>query len=50
MKGNRRMEFLDSWRGSVIISMILYHACWDLVWIFGISWQWFTGISAWIWQ
>ena len=30
----QRYEALDSIRGVVLISMILYHACWDLVYIF----------------
>lgn len=30
--------------------MILYHACWDLVYIFGKSWNWYMGTLAYIWQ
>lgn len=50
MRQGRRIEILDTWRGGVIVSMVLYHACWDLVWIFGLPWAWFSGISAWVWQ
>ncbi len=46
----RRYKFLDSVRGMVLISMILYHACWDLVYIFGKKWSWYGGTCAYIWQ
>lgn len=45
-----RYGLLDSLRGLVLISMILYHACWDLVYIFGRDWNWYTGTGAYIWQ
>lgn len=45
-----RYDFLDSFRGLVLISMIFYHACWDLVYIFGIKWSWYEGTGAYIWQ
>lgn len=49
-KKNIRYGFLDSIRGLVLISMILYHACWDLVYIFGKNWNWYRGTGAYIWQ
>ena len=30
-----RLELLDTIRGLTLISMILYHACWDLVYLHG---------------
>lgn len=45
-----RYELLDSIRGLVIISMILYHACWDLVYLFGKNWSWYQGTGAYLWQ
>ena len=45
-----RYHFLDSIRGLVLISMILYHACWDFVYIFGKKWNWYFGTGAYIWQ
>lgn len=45
-----RYGLLDSLRGLVLISMILYHACWDLVYIFGKDFRWYYGTGAYIWQ
>ncbi len=45
-----RYGLLDSLRGLVLVSMILFHACWDLVYIFGKDWNWYFGIGAYIWQ
>ncbi|MBD5547680.1 MAG: DUF1624 domain-containing protein [Lachnospiraceae bacterium] len=49
-KKSFRYGALDSIRGFVVISMILYHACWDLVHIFGKDWNWYRGMGAYIWQ
>ncbi len=49
-KKSIRYGVLDSIRGLVVISMILYHACWDLVYIFGKDWSWYRGREAYIWQ
>ncbi len=46
----KRYEGLDVLRGIVIISMILYHASWDLVYIAGFEWKWFETNLAYIWQ
>lgn len=46
----RRYELLDSIRGLVLVSMILFHACWDLVYIFGKNWTWYQGTGAYLWQ
>lgn len=45
-----RYELLDSIRGLVLISMIFYHACWDLVYLFGKNWSWYQGTGAYLWQ
>lgn len=45
----RRTE-LDTLRGVTILSMIAYHACWDLVYIFGLDWPWYHGTLAYLWQ
>ena len=47
---HRRYELLDSLRGLVLVSMILFHTCWDLVYIFGIKWGWYKEAGAYIWQ
>lgn len=49
-KKSFRYGALDSIRGLVVISMILYHICWDLVYIFGKNWNWYRGRGAYIWQ
>ena len=47
--GNRR-ENLDALRGAALISMIAYHTCWDLVWIFDVRWDWYRSYGAYLWQ
>ena len=48
-RAGRRTE-LDTLRGVTILSMIAYHACWDLVYLFGADWPWYHGTLAYIWQ
>lgn len=38
-----RYALLDELRGLDLVSMMLYHACWDMMFLFGI---WMDGISA----
>lgn len=45
-----RYGILDSIRGLVLCSMILYHGCWDLVYIFHMDFNWYRGKGAYIWQ
>ena len=45
-----RYEYLDVLRGVTLISMILYHAMGDLVYIAGIKADWFRSEAAYIWQ
>ena len=45
-----RYALLDTLRGITLCSMILYHACWDLVFLFGMPWRWYTGPAAFYWQ
>ncbi|MGM9661929.1 MAG: heparan-alpha-glucosaminide N-acetyltransferase [Oscillospiraceae bacterium] len=49
IEGSRRAE-LDTLRGVTLISMIVYHACWDLVYLFGMDWSWYGSRGAWLWQ
>ena len=30
--------------------MIAYHACWDLVWMFGVNWPWYRSYGVYLWQ
>lgn len=45
-----RLQLLDSIRGISLISMILYHAVWDLVYIYDIAFKPFRGTLGYIWQ
>lgn len=46
----RRYEVLDTIRGCALLSMILYHASWDLVYLFGADCPWHHGFAAYVWQ
>lgn len=46
----QRYGLLDSFRGLVLISMIVYHGSWDLVYLFRKNWTWYQGAGAYIWQ
>ncbi len=45
-----RYSTLDCIRGFALIHMILYHAAWDLVYLFGFDWPWYHSTGAYIWQ
>ena len=46
----RRYQVLDTIRGCALVSMILYHAAWDLVNMFGVDWPWYRSFAAHVWQ
>lgn len=46
----KRYRRLDEIRGFTIISMILYHMMWDLVYLFGFSVEWYKTTAGYIWQ
>ena len=46
----KRYYILDEIRGITLCSMILYHAVWDLVYIFGRNFAWYRSDFAYIWQ
>lgn len=50
MGASGRFGFLDSLRGITLVSMIVYHVCWDLVYLFGKDWGWYKGAGAYAWQ
>lgn len=37
----KRLHIIDEYRGLIVINMVLYHAIWDLVFMFGNDWEWF---------
>ena len=45
-----RCHLLDTLRGMTVINMVLFHAVWDLVYIFGMKWNWYHGQGAYLWQ
>ena len=45
-----RYHLLDTLRGITLISMMLYHTVWDIVYIFGINWGWYRSVGAYVWQ
>ncbi len=45
-----RYAGLDTLRGVTLVSMMAYHACWDLVYIFGMNWRWYSSFGAYVWQ
>ncbi len=45
-----RYNALDSLRGLLLISMALYHALYDVVYIKGIPLPWYTGPGGYVWQ
>lgn len=47
---SQRYALIDSIRGITLLSMICYHDIWDLVYLFGVKWNWYKGVSAYIWQ
>ena len=45
-----RLALLDSIRGLTLTSMILFHACWDAVYMLGANWPWYSSRGSYIWQ
>lgn len=45
-----RYPKLDMIRGLCLISMILYHTVWDLVYIYEFNWAWYRSVGAFVWQ
>lgn len=50
MNTPERLHLIDSIRGITLVSMILYHACWDAVFLLGKNWKWYTGETGFVWQ
>ena len=46
----RRFDSLDTIRGITLISMIAYHASWDLVYLYGVDWPFYHSAGACLWQ
>lgn len=46
----QRIFLLDHLRAVALINMVIYHTCYDLAYLFGVSLPWFHGLGAHIWQ
>lgn len=46
----QRLHFLDALRGFTLINMIAFHGLWNLVYLFGIRADWYTGTPGYLWQ
>lgn len=46
----KRYALLDELRGLCLINMVLYHACWDLVMLFGVKLNWYVSWPGNLWQ
>ncbi len=46
----QRYHILDEIRGVTLCSMILYHAVWDLVYMFDMKWNWYRSDWGYVWQ
>lgn len=45
-----RYHMLDELRGFLILNMIVYHMLWDLVYLYGVSIEWYEGQLGFLWQ
>ena len=48
--GKTRYALPDTLRGLTLLSMIAYHGCWDMVYIWGADWPWYRSTGAYLWQ
>ena len=45
-----RYQKLDGIRGIALLNMIAFHAAWDLVYLYGVQWDWYQSKGGYIWQ
>ena len=45
-----RLKGIDMVRGMVLVSMLLYHFCWDLVYLHGVDFPWYESSAVYVWQ
>ena len=50
MSTKLRYSRIDNIRAIAVVSMVLYHAAWDLVFLYGFNWQWYKDTPGFIWQ
>ena len=50
VKIKTRLHLLDALRGFLIVHMIAFHGMWNLVYLFGVKADWYSGTPKYIWQ
>ncbi len=45
-----RYRTLDGLRGFAFLNMIAFHTAWDLVYLYGVRWDWYQSAGGYIWQ
>lgn len=46
VKKPQRVELLDEYRGLVVLLMVIYHGCWDMVYLFGVHIPGYEGLPG----
>ena len=46
----QRYFWIDNIRAIAMVSMIVFHAVWDLVYLYGMDWEWYGSDLAFLWQ
>lgn len=46
----QRYFWIDNIRAIAMISMIIYHGVWDLVYLYGMNWGWYRSDFSFVWQ
>ena len=41
-----RFTFLDTFRGMLVVSLVIYHFFWDLVFLKGVDWPWYRDYTT----
>lgn len=41
---------LDCIRGIAFLNMVAFHTAWDLVFLYGVRWDWYQSVGGYIWQ
>ena len=50
MTQSKRIYWIDNARAAAMISMVVYHTMWDLVYLYGVNAPWFHSDAAFYWQ
>lgn len=45
-----RYRMLDGIRGIAFLNMIAFHTAWDLVYLYGVRWDWYQSVKGYLWQ